>query len=226
MNIAIIPARKGSKRKPLKNRAKINGKSIFEIALEQALRVNIFESVYVTTDDEILLKEAEKYPFILDDREDNFCEDKTPLISVITHIIKKYNLSNDSIISLLTVTNPLRKDIDIIESNKLFAKKKRKRVISVSEVDYPIEMTWKINDNGELVNNHQIKTTRKQDFKSSYKWNDAIIIDTALGFLSNDKSLYGENSIPFIMPMERSFQIDCDWQFKIVKLMLENKFNQ
>lgn len=223
MKIAIIPARKGSKRKPFKNRAKINGKSIFEIALEQALRVGIFDAIYVTTDDKELIKEAKKFPIFLDEREDLYCQDKSPLISVITYIIKKYNFEPESIISLLTVTNPLRIDNDIVESNKLFMKKKS-RVISVSEVDYPIEMTWKINNHGKLVNNYSIKTTRKQDFKASYKWNDAIIIDSASSFLSNSDSLYGGNSIPFIMPAERSFQIDCDWQFKIVKLLLENNF--
>lgn len=222
MKIAIIPARKGSKRKPFKNRAKINGKSIFEIAIEQALRVEFFDEIYVTTDDKELLEEAKKFPICLDQREDFYCQDKSPLISVINYIIKKYNFNPESIISLLTVTNPLRSDKDIIESNELFIKNKS-RIISVSEVDYPIEMTWKINNIGKLENNYSIKTTRKQDFKSSYKWNDAIIIDSAESFLSNSDSLYGENSIPYIMPAERSFQIDCDWQFKIVKLLLENK---
>ena len=48
MNIAIIPARKGSERMPNKNRSKINGSSIFKIALDQALRVKIFDRIIVT----------------------------------------------------------------------------------------------------------------------------------------------------------------------------------
>lgn len=227
MNIAIIPARKGSERMPNKNRSKINGSSIFKIALDQALRVKIFDRIIVTTNDEVLINESKNLPILIDRRPSNYSCKKTPLISVINYIISKFNIEDDANISLLTVTNPLREDIDILKPNKIFQESNReRRLLSVTEVDYPIEMTWKIGENGNLKSNFSIDTTRKQDFTKSYKWNDSIIIDKASGFSKNNQNLYGKDSIPYFMPHEKSIQIDSEWQFKLVKFLLENNLAQ
>ena len=68
-------------------------------------------------------------------------------------------------------------------------------------------MTWKIGEDGNLKSNFSIKTTRKQDFNKSYKWNDSIIIDTASGFSKNNQNLYGEDSIPYFMPNEKAYRL-------------------
>ena len=51
MNICMIPVRKGSVRLAKKNYLKINGKAIYEIAVEKALSVNLFDKIILNTDD-------------------------------------------------------------------------------------------------------------------------------------------------------------------------------
>ena len=124
--MAIIPARKGSERMPNKNRSKINGSSIFKIALDQALRVKIFDKIIVTTNDEVLINESKNLPILIDRRPSNYSCKKTPLISVINYIISKFNIEDDTNISLLTVTNPLREDPEnILKPNKIFQESNR-----------------------------------------------------------------------------------------------------
>ena len=45
MNICMIPVRKGSQRLAKKNYLKINGKTIYQIAIEKALSANLFDKI-------------------------------------------------------------------------------------------------------------------------------------------------------------------------------------
>ena len=51
MNIAIIPARGGSKRIPRKNRKDFHGKPIIAYSIEAAIDSRLFDEVMVSTDD-------------------------------------------------------------------------------------------------------------------------------------------------------------------------------
>ena len=60
MNIAIIPARSGSKRIPKKNIVEFNGKPMIAWTIEAALNSNMFSKILVSTDCE----EIQKPPFL------------------------------------------------------------------------------------------------------------------------------------------------------------------
>ena len=68
MNIAVIPARGGSKRIPNKNIKNFNGKPIIFWSIKCALKTKLFDRVIVSTDDRKIAKLAKKYgaevPFI------------------------------------------------------------------------------------------------------------------------------------------------------------------
>ena len=68
MNIAIIPARGGSKRLPRKNIKEFNGKPLIAWSITVALKSKIFDKVIVSTDDEEIAEIAKRYgaevPFI------------------------------------------------------------------------------------------------------------------------------------------------------------------
>ena len=60
-NIAIIPARGGSKRIPRKNIKDFNGKPIIAYSIEAALNSNLFSEVMVSTDDKEIAAIAKKH---------------------------------------------------------------------------------------------------------------------------------------------------------------------
>ena len=66
-----------------------------------------------------------------------------------------------------------------------------------------------------------IKSTRKVDHVKTYSSNDAIIIDLAKNFMNPNRNLFGNDSIPYIMPWERSIAIDYEFQLKLVQCFSE-----
>lgn len=60
-NLAIIPARGGSKRIPRKNIKSFMGKPIIAYSIEAALRSGLFDEVMVSTDDVEIAEIACKY---------------------------------------------------------------------------------------------------------------------------------------------------------------------
>ena len=60
MNIALIPARGGSKRVPRKNIRPLAGKPMIAYSIECALKSKLFDRVIVSTDDDEIAKIAEQ----------------------------------------------------------------------------------------------------------------------------------------------------------------------
>lgn len=89
MNIAIIPARGGSKRIPRKNIKPFHGQPMIAYAIRAALACGLFGQVVVSTDDAEIAHVAREYgaevPFI---RPPELADDHTPTVPVIAHAIE------------------------------------------------------------------------------------------------------------------------------------------
>lgn len=88
MNIAIIPARGGSKRIPRKNIRAFAGKPMIQYAIDAARDSGLFDKIVVSTDDEEIASIARQagadVPFM---RPANLADDHTPTVPVISHAI-------------------------------------------------------------------------------------------------------------------------------------------
>jgi N-acylneuraminate cytidylyltransferase len=88
MNIAIIPARGGSKRIPRKNIKPFAGKPMIAYAIDAAKASGLFEHIVVTTDDEEIAQLARdqgaETPFM---RPILLADDHTPTVPVVVHAI-------------------------------------------------------------------------------------------------------------------------------------------
>ncbi|MCG8993028.1 pseudaminic acid cytidylyltransferase [Laribacter hongkongensis] len=88
MNIAVIPARGGSKRIPRKNIRSFSGKPMIAYAIEAAKDCGLFSHVVVSTDDPEIAAIACQYgadiPFV---RPTELADDHTPTVPVIAHAI-------------------------------------------------------------------------------------------------------------------------------------------
>lgn len=90
-NIAIIPARGGSKRIPRKNIKLFCGKPIIAYSIEAAVHSNLFDEVMVSTDDEEIAEVAKQYgatiPFV---RSKKNADDFATTMDVIKEVIESY----------------------------------------------------------------------------------------------------------------------------------------
>lgn len=186
---AIIPARKGSKRLPKKNKKLLLGKPLIEYTIDEALKSKYITWVLVSTDDEDiidLITNNNEIGYI--HRPEELAKDDTEQWEVITHALKCYK--QNTIIILLQPTSPLR---------------------TVQNIDNALEMFF--------TYNKSVLSIYKKD-EVTYKRNGAIFIDT----LKNIRSNKGfKEELFYIMPKERSIDIDYLEEFKECEEYLKNK---
>ena len=122
MNVAIIPARGGSKRIPRKNIKKFLGKPIIAYSIEVAKALSIFDKIIVSTDDEEIKEISMEYgaevPFM---RPSEISDDFTGTHDVIGHAVSElirigYDL--DYVCSIYP-TAPLVQSKDILKGFEL-----------------------------------------------------------------------------------------------------------
>src|SRR3970282_3047410 len=107
-NIAIIPARGGSKRLPEKNILSLGGIPLIAHSILFAQKnSSIVSDIYVSTDDEAIEKVALQYGAKVIDRPKSLSGDFEPTITAVQHVLGNISCIIDNVI-LLQPTNPLR----------------------------------------------------------------------------------------------------------------------
>ena len=225
--LAIIPARGGSKSVPGKNIRELNGKPLIAYTIEAAKKIeDKFHRIIVSTDDEKIGKISKDYgadvPFI---RPNHLAEDKTPTYPVLqhaVHFVEKQDSINIDLIMLLQPTAPFRTTEDILNCLQLSQSSNTDSVISVVQVfsHHPILMK-KIENNRLLHFSIEEKEgTPRQLYKPpAYMRNGAIYV-TKRDTLIEKNSIWGDSITPYIMPQERSHNIDDEIDFITSELVM------
>ena len=220
-NICFIPARNSSTRLKNKNISPFKDGNLITNKVEQAIDSCIFNRIILSSNDPNILDMAAEYAIEYHFRDDS----QDQIIGVIQQAIPELDINDNDTIGLLLVTCPLRKCEDIREAYTLFEKYDRYHsVVSVKKNENPIQMSFKIDAGGHLepvMPREFYRSTRKQDHCDTFYFNDAIIFDTVERFMEKDRTLYGDNPIPYLMPWERSIAIDYEFQLKIAQKMVE-----
>lgn len=172
MNIAVIPARGGSKRIPKKNIKFFCGKPMIAWAIDVALASNIFEKVIVSTDDEEIKQISEKagalVPF---SRPKNLADDFTPTVPVIAHAVKEC-LEIGFHVNYACCIYPCAPFIhktDLTEGFRLISSEKLDFVYPVTSYAHPIQRAMRQSSNGKMqFIDSANEMLRTQDLEESY----------------------------------------------------------
>ncbi len=130
--IAIIPARGGSKRLPDKNLKILGNLSLLahSIIFAQA-NSHIIDQIFVTTDSELIKKEALKYGVNVIDRPKELAGDDEPTITALQHALLQLDDEIENVI-LLQPTNPLRPQQLLTDAFKIFQENHYDSLFTVS----------------------------------------------------------------------------------------------
>ena len=225
--LCTICARGGSKGIKNKNIKKINKRTLIDITLEQALKSKIFSNIIVSSDSNKILNVSKRYKVILHKRSKKLSSDKSPKIPVIRDALKfaekKTNNKYDYIIDL-DVTSPLRNISDIKKSFLKFLKKKNSNLFTVTNARRnPYFNMIEIFNNKIRICKKNIKPfTRRQDAPKVFELNASIYIWKRSWLLRSDNLISNKTGY-YLMPMNRSMDIDSDHDFKIVEYLLKQK---
>ena len=124
---------------------------------------------------------------------------------------------------LLQPTSPLRNAQDIINAYDLFDEKKAFAVIAMTELEHPIEWCGKIDETLELQGFFDRNVNfQRQQMKKTYRPNGSIYIVSTAEF-KTDRFLYREGSYAYIMPSDRSVDIDSELDFEYATFIMERQ---
>jgi N-acylneuraminate cytidylyltransferase/CMP-N,N'-diacetyllegionaminic acid synthase len=224
--LGIIPARAGSKGIPGKNIKPLAGKPLIIHTIKAALASGVFDFLLVSTDGEDIaeasLSAGAEVPFL---RPAELATDSAKSSDVLRHAMawcesrgKKFDW-----VAILQPTSPLRSSEDIINSCKLMIERQAKAVVSVCETAHH---SWLINT---LPDDHCLEhfirpeaNQIRQQLPVFYLLNGAIYLIQWDYFLKND-SFYGPQTYAYIMPKERSVDIDTPLDFALAEVLLADK---
>ena len=219
--LAIIPARGGSKRLPNKNILNLSGKPMIAYSIEAGLNSKYINTVVVTSDSDEILQISKDYGANTIKRPDYLSTDESSSFDAIQHTIKAFE--QYQYVILLQPTSPLRTSKDIDNAIELLEEKNADAIISVCEVDHPVQWATTLNDNLNLdsfIKN--IDTKRSQDQEKHYRLNGSIYISKTNELLKEKTFFLKENSYAYIMDKQNSIDIDDKVDFIIAKAILEN----
>lgn len=224
--LAIIPARGGSKRLPRKNVLDLFGIPLIAWTINAAKKSKYIDRVIVSTDDHEITDIAKAYgaevPFR---RPDDLSDDTSSSIDVVVHALntlKKEQQYYDYVI-LLQPTSPLRTEEDIDSALVQLIERQEDAVISICEADHsPLWMnTLGKNQSMEGFISHDVVNKRSQDLDKYYRLNGAIYIVSVKRLLEmKQPTFFLQDRISgYVMPRERSIDIDSDIDFEIAKVL-------
>ncbi len=229
--LCTICARGGSKGVKNKNIRKIAGKPLIAHTIEQALDSGLFTDIAVSSDSDSILDIAKQYGLITIKRPKELASDTSPKIPVIRHALleteKITNKQYDYIIDL-DATSPLRDPEDIKNALQTFLENNNDILFSVTPARRsPYFNMVEISQDGivKLVKPPEKPVFRRQDTPKCYDVNASIYIWKRDALLKND-TLFTQNTGIYIMPEEKSFDIDSEFDFQIVEFLLNKKLGK
>ncbi len=226
--LAVITARGGSKRVVRKNLRPLGGKPLLAWTVAAAMQVkDRLCSIIVSTEDREIAAVAREcgadVPFL---RPTELASDKARSLPVLQHAVN-FIESRDSIrigwVLLLQPTSPFRTASDIVACIDLAQEHVCDSVISVCEMyDHPV-FAKRIGADGYLVPFclDEVEGIRRQDVSPpAFKRNGAIYL-TQRDVLMKQESIYGARVLPYVMPVERSIDIDSEVDLLVAEALLK-----
>ena len=219
--LALVAARGGSKGIPRKNIRQIAGKPLIAWTIEAALAAGKVDRVVVSTDDAEIAAVAKSagadVPFM---RPEELAGDNASGIAPVLHAIEM--LPEFNAVLLLQPTSPLRNSSDIDAMIGLAFQKNANSVVSMCEVEDHPYWTYAIGEGGLLHRPDGLPDApRRQDLPARYVLNGAMYYAKA-EWLRQSHRLVSEETLGYVMPPERSIDIDGLFDWRVAEIMLSN----
>lgn len=217
MKLAIIPARRESKRLKDKNIKNFAGKPILAWPIEKALESKVFDQVIVSTEDKETADIAESYgadvPFM---RPKELSGDLIGNVSVIKDILSWYRDQKLRVTDVCCIyaTAALVDAKDIKQGLLMLESNKNSFVVTVCEYKYPIQRALVLNSSEEMVPiwPEEMKK-RSQELDKTFFDAGQFIWAKEETFMDIDKPILASSVTPIIVPPERVQDIDTAEDF-------------
>lgn len=223
--IAIIPARSGSKGLPDKNIIDLCGRPLMYYTIKSAIDSDCFDEIMVSTDSkkyaDIAINCGAKVPFL---RSKINSSDGASSWNTVREVLIEYKKIGKEFdyVALLQPTSPLRTSEDIKAAFELLCKDVVKSVVSVCEVDHPVQWCFKLPNDASMeeMAKSPYNYVRRQELEVYYRENGAIYIVPCRNILKENYNFYSDNCYAYVMSREKSIDIDDRLDLEIARVMM------
>lgn len=232
MNIAIIPARGGSKRIPRKNIRNFAGHPLISWSILAAKNSGLFDKTIVSTDDPEIAFIAEKYgaevPFVRPPELSDDFAGTTEVISHATRWLIEQKLDISSVCCIYS-TAPFVQKVDLVKGLKLLQSGNWSYSFSATDFPATIFRSFGLNEDGsvKMFFPEHFKT-RSQDLPTAFHDAGQFYWGTPNAWLEKEK-IFSANSIAIVIPRWRVQDIDIedDWiRAELIFKQMENLKNE
>ena len=223
--LCTICARAGSKGVANKNLRLINNKPLIVYSIEQAIATKLFDQVVVSSDSkeirEVALANGATFCV---DRPAELATDTAPKLPAIKHCVEnaEKKFGQFEVIIDLDATAPLRESSDIIGALELLQSAQADNVITGTPAHrspYFNLVETDVNGIVSLSKPPANVVARRQDSPQCFDMNASIYVWRRQALFANE-NLFTSNTRLFVMPRERSLDIDSQADFEMVEWMM------
>jgi N-acylneuraminate cytidylyltransferase len=224
--LGFIPARGGSKGLPRKNILPLGGKPLLAWTIEAAKCSRYIDRIIVSSEDAEILSVARAWdcetPF---ERPAELAADETPGIAPVLHALEVLPERYDYVV-LLQPTSPLRTAEDIDGCIDLCDTSGAPACVSVTPAAKPPEFFRRMDSKGRLIHIlDEGELPRRQDHAPAYLLNGAIYAARVASLLDS-KNFFTSETVGYIMPPERSPDIDTINDFLLCEALVQQRLSQ
>lgn len=225
--LALIPARKGSKGLPGKNRALLLGRPLVEYTLDAAAGARSVDEVWLSSDDEDILSLGARRGIKALRRPAPLASDTASAMDVVDHWISELPddvKAQDPLLVYLQPTSPLRTAQHIEQSLAQLAAANSSCLLSVVEMDKSPYKAFKLDASGRLQSlfDERLSNQRRQDLPKVYLPNGAIYV-FGLSDYQRRGGFPSNGSLSFEMSRDDSTDIDDQSDLDKVQRILEKR---
>ncbi len=223
--LSVIIARGGANGKQEfenKNLQLLAGKPLIWHRISAEQQSGVFNRIIVSTDSVTIAKTVREYgievPFM---RPKEFATKTSHSSDAVTHALKwiEGQSKRYDYVSVVQPTSPLVTPKDVRACRDMILDGDLDAVISVTPTEVPREWAFHLPDDKSMTNWSGAYATNRQMFPQSYKLTGAVRIAKWDVWL-NRKSYYEMNTKAYVMPRERSIDIDTYLDFKLAQALL------
>ena len=225
-NLAVIPARAGSKRLPGKNILTFCGRPLIEWTIEAAKHARAIERVVVTTDCQKIASVAERagaeVPFL---RPPQYATDDATSLDVLSHAVTAIwaEIHHFDGVVLLQPTSPRRTSVQLDDAFQMFLGQRPDSVISITPSESAEGCTGFVDDNS-LMSGFPLEGPRPSDLnKDLFRLNGAIYLTAIDRFSGPQLNDWGATRLGYWMKAEDSIDIDSFEDFVEAEKMMQRR---
>lgn len=223
--LGVIPARGGSKGVPRKNIRSLAGKPLIAWTIEAARKSVYIDRVIVSSDNLEIIEVAKALgadvPFV---RPKRLARDQTSGMDPVIHALKE--IPNYDYVVLLQPTSPLRLPEDIDACIEQVQNIGAPACVSVSEPEKSPYWMYTLQHGGAMqpLISQKENAVVRQDLPDVYALNGAVYV-ADIKWLLDTKSFLTNETVAYIMPKSRSYDIDTEEDFLLCEWIYERGTN-